>query len=203
MTQFERLVFVALMERIRPSLAIEIGSRKGGSLQILDRLADRVISLDVDPTVATRLSQQYPKVEFITGDSKLMLPQLLTALRDQQTLPEFIFIDGDHTEEGARVDVHNALSLAPRKRCWVLVHDTFNPEVRKGVFANCLDNYPHLHYADLDFAPGILLSSGPLKGEIWGGFSLFILEPYQRNGAIASSCAWQALWERTIKNGDD
>lgn len=37
--------------------------------------------------------------------------------------------------------------------------------------------YAHLQYADLDLCPGILHSREVVKDEIWGGFSMFILEP--------------------------
>jgi hypothetical protein len=174
---------------------LEIGSRNGGSLQMLTRYCDRVISLDVDENVASNLKQKFPDTEFYTGDSKTLLPDILQKMDDEKALPDFIFIDGDHTVEGAATDLRNALGITPRTRTWVLMHDTFNPLVREGVKSCLSGDYPHVHFADLDFAPGIILDSGPLKGEIWGGFSLFILEPYKREGAIEYSQLWQNMWE--------
>ena len=81
MESSEQLSLLAILQNLQPECAIEVGSRWGGSMQILSRFAKRVISCDIDATCQERLGPKYPNVEFITGDSKAMLPGLMKRLQ--------------------------------------------------------------------------------------------------------------------------
>ena len=49
MSPAEQAALVFLLEHLRPKVAIEIGTRFGGSLEVLEQFCERVYSLDVDP----------------------------------------------------------------------------------------------------------------------------------------------------------
>lgn len=51
MGRCERLVMERLLSTIRPKLAIEIGTYLGGSLQVIAKNSERVISLDMDDSI--------------------------------------------------------------------------------------------------------------------------------------------------------
>src|SRR5437868_8530331 len=55
MSPSEQVALVFLLEYLRPKVAIEIGTRFGGSLQVLSHFSDRVYSLDIDAEVPSRL----------------------------------------------------------------------------------------------------------------------------------------------------
>src|SRR5687768_10292761 len=79
----EQPALVALLAGLRPKVSIEIGSRYGGSIQVLHAYSERIISLDIDPTCRDRLGVTYPKAEFVTGDSKATLPPLMDMLSNE------------------------------------------------------------------------------------------------------------------------
>src|SRR5262249_51569248 len=79
----ERLALIALLEPLRPRVALEVGTHRGGSLAVLRAFAEKVYSLDIDPTCGTRLGRDYPGVEFIAGPSRQTLPPLIRRLGDE------------------------------------------------------------------------------------------------------------------------
>ena len=52
MTNCERFALSGLLKRLQPKLSLEIGTYMGGSLQVLARFSQAVISVDIDPGVA-------------------------------------------------------------------------------------------------------------------------------------------------------
>ena len=180
----ERVVFQVLVKKLGPAISLEIGSRNGGSLQVLKSYSEKVICIDIDETLPSRLGDRFGDVEFVIGDSREVLPGLLRRLQAEGEIPDFVHIDGDHTSEGARHDLEHILEMKPDRRTVVLMHDTFNPDVRKGIKSIDYNKYENLHYVDLDFMTGVLHSREPVMNEMWGGFALFVLEGKKREGAI-------------------
>src|SRR5262249_19555731 len=89
----ERLVLTSLLSLMRPECSIEIGTSGGGSLQALSWYSGKVYSLDIDPTVKTRLAPAgFQNVEFLTGDSRGVLPELLADLHVRRKAVRFVMI---------------------------------------------------------------------------------------------------------------
>ena len=63
----EQTALIALLAGLRPKVAIEIGSRYGGSMQVLHRYCERVISVDIDPTCQKRLGSASPNLNSSRG----------------------------------------------------------------------------------------------------------------------------------------
>lgn len=176
----EQAALVALLSGLRPKVAIEIGSRYGGSMQVLHRHADRVISLDIDPTCRDRLGPQFPKAEFVTDDSKAALPPLMKRLANEGAEVGFMLIDGDHSAAGVRGDICGLLGYRPACPMFVLMHDSFNPSVREGIRTSPWADNPHVHAVELDYVPGVMVLDAEAYREMWGGFALAVLLPEPR-----------------------
>ncbi|MFL5733350.1 MAG: class I SAM-dependent methyltransferase [Chloroflexia bacterium] len=183
MNPAERLAIVALMDHLRPRLSMEIGSKYGGSLAVLSHYSERVISLDIDPTVPERL-KHFPNVDFMIGDSGKTLPAKLTEIEEAREPLGFALIDGDHSAEGVRRDIESFLHYCPLGSLYILMHDSFNPDVRRGIKSAGWQDCAYVQALDLDFVPGIMMSERPLAREMWGGFALAVLGPDRRKGKL-------------------
>ena len=180
----EQTTLVALLAGTRPKVAIEIGSRYGGSMQVLSKYADRVISVDIDPTCDERLGPRFPNVEFVTGDSRATFAPLMSRLDEECAEVGFVLIDGDHTAAGVSSDISGLRRYHPRCPMFVVMHDSFNPDVREGIrTAPWLAN-PYVHAVELDFAPGVLTLDPSAYREMWGGLALAVLLPTPRTNGL-------------------
>lgn len=180
MVNAEKIALLNLLNDIKPIISIEIGTREGGSLQLVSELSETVYSLDIDPSVK-KLTQRFPNVNFIIGDSNQTLPALLNDLHSKNEQPDFILIDGDHSAEGVKRDIENILQLKITRPVTILMHDSFNPSCRKGMLEADYTTNAHIERVEIDFVQGIFSPSAATKGEMWGGFGLIHLNPATSN----------------------
>jgi hypothetical protein len=181
----EQAALIALLQGLRPKVAVEIGSRYGGSMQVLARYAERVISVDIDPTCRDRLGPRFPNAEFVTGDSKLTFPPLMKRLEQERAEVGFVLIDGDHTAAGVQADVRGLLDYRPACPLFVVMHDSFNPPVRQGIRTAPWSQSRYVHSVELDYVHGMLATGGEDDREMWGGLALAVLLPEPRPGPLA------------------
>lgn len=179
MVNAEKIALLNLLNDIKPSIAIEIGTRQGGSLQLIASLSEYVYSLDIDPEVKN-LADSFKNVDFITGDSKETLPQLLNDLTSNGRQPDFILIDGDHSFNGVKFDIESVLKIRITKPLIILMHDSFNPECRKGMLEVNYESNSFVKLVEIDFVQGIYSPNERTKGEMWGGFAIIYLDPFVR-----------------------
>ena len=177
-----QIAMIYLLEHLRPRVAIEIGTRFGGSLQVLSRYCDRVYSLDIDPEVPRRLAGRYANVEYIVGPSDQTLPPLIDRLNDERAEVGFVLVDGDHSAEGVRRDINNVLRIKPIVPLYIIMHDSFNPDCRRGQRESDWAGSPYVHAVELDFVGGTVNPSPEFAGELWGGLALGVLRPEPRRG---------------------
>ena len=84
--------------------------------------------------MCSRVCIPVSNVEFVTGPSAQTLPALIERLQESGEPVEFVLIDADHTAAGVRGDVESVLRYRPTKRpLYVVMHDSFNPECRRGM----------------------------------------------------------------------
>jgi hypothetical protein len=195
MTSAERATLFFLLSQINPQCSIEIGSAKGGSLTVLSQFSQIVYSLDINPHCKARLGPRFSNVEFITGDSRATLVPLLHRLQGENSTLEFVLIDGNHTAEGIKVDIENVLQFKPNQPVYILMHDSFNPEVRAGIQSVNWQGSPYVHWLELDLVPGILLDRMPFRRQMWGGLAFALLRPVVRQGELKLG-ANQALLQK-------
>jgi hypothetical protein len=115
-------------------------------------------------------------VTFHTGDSHELLPQFLTELEEQDRVVDFVLVDGDHSAEGVKRDLEDLLSSTAVRRTAIVIHDTTNEMVRRGVDAVPYESYPAVSYVELDFVAGYLFREPTLLHELWGGLGLVVVD---------------------------
>lgn len=183
MVNSEKISLFNLLKEIKPEISIEIGTRKGGSLQLISALSEMVYSLDIDPSVI-ELRTRFQNVNFIIGDSKNTLPDLLNQLTEKGKQPDFVLVDGNHSSEGVKSDILNVLKLKVIKPLVILLHDSFNPDCRKGMLEIDYEGNSYVEFVDMDFVQGIYSPSQITKGEMWGGFGIIYMKPEVRTGSL-------------------
>jgi hypothetical protein len=182
MSPAEQAAMLFFLEHLRPKVAIEIGTRFGGSLQVLAKYCERVYSLDIDPEVPRRLEGRYSNVEYLIGPSDETLPPLIDRLQRDGAELSFALVDGDHSTNGVRKDIDNLLRFRPKSSFYIIMHDSFMPECRAGLKqANWAAN-PHIHAVELDFVSGVINPAPKYRNTRCGGLALGILLPSPRRG---------------------
>jgi hypothetical protein len=184
MNDSERMALTGLLARHKPNCSIEVGTYLGGSLSLMSQFSNIVFSIDIDPEVPAKFDY-FENVSFLTGSSSLLLPHLLNELDRNDIAVDFILIDGDHSAEGVRRDIESVLRYVPRKPLLMMLHDSFNPECRRGMLAANWESSPYCHWVDLDFVPGRIIEHGGAgNGELWGGLATAYFDPLQRGGPL-------------------
>jgi Methyltransferase domain len=198
MSNAERFALAGICGRIRPELSLEIGTYQGGSLQVIAQYSKQVISLDLDPAVAARLDGKFPNVQFRSGNSATLLPELVSELNASGRNVGFVLIDGDHSREGVRRDVESVIKLKVKERMVILMHDGFNPGCRSGMREANWAACPHVHYVELDFTSGNFHAQDHDTAQarsMWGGFACAVLEPEERQGPLEIRERQRGLFE--------
>jgi cephalosporin hydroxylase len=141
----EILQLAALLEQHRPRTVVEIGTAHGGTLFLWCALAHpeaTIVSIDLPggihgggypywkTWIYRRFSTASQKLHLLRGDSQApeMMEKLKTVLPDGKV--DFLFIDGNHTYDGVKVDFQNYSPLVAKGGI-VVFHDicTIPPEI--------------------------------------------------------------------------
>lgn len=186
MTDAERLALTALLSDLRPECAIEVGVYRAGSLSVLARHSRKVYALDIDPQCEAQFASQFTNVQFVTGDAKDTLPRVLEQIATAGEALSFVLIDADHSREGVQRDIESVLRFTPTRPLYLVMHDSFNPECRRGMVDADWSSNLHVHAVELDFVPGRFVTEEEPDGdrEMWCGFALAVLLPEPRTGPI-------------------
>ncbi|MDQ2911485.1 MAG: class I SAM-dependent methyltransferase [Actinomycetota bacterium] len=170
----ERAAVEGVLYQSRPSLAIELGTAQGGSLERIAAHSDEVHTFDLIESPVDR--SRFPNVQFHVGDSHQLLPQLLNELAGGGRNVDFVLVDGDHSANGVRRDILDLLESPALGRSLILLHDTANEVVRAGIEAVSFGAYPKVAYVELDFVAGYLFRQPSLLHELWGGLGLVVVD---------------------------
>lgn len=185
MTRIEKIFLYSFLQNLRPKISIEVGTYKGGSLQVISEFSEYVYSIDISQDCRNRLNNIFQNVEFLTGNSVDLLPKLMSTLYSSHKYPDFILVDADHSEKGVRNDINNILEhYKPYSELYIICHDSFNPSCRKGLLSVDYLNFPYVHFVEIDFIPGVYHFEAfdtAKPNSMWGGFALIKLLPYKRD----------------------
>lgn len=198
MTNYERFALQDLMRRLRPDVAIEVGTYQGGSLQVLSSFANHVDSIDIDASVPKRLGKYFRNVDFHTGDSSVLLPDLLRKHQSHERHVGFILIDGDHSTEGVRKDIEAILSVDPIGPLVIVMHDAFNPACCEGIRMANWNACPYVQEVEIDFVPGAYFEFAYDTAEarsMWGGLACAIVDSKPRVGDLCIGAQQQGLFD--------
>ena len=178
MSYGERAVLEGVLAQLRPRLAVEIGTADGGSLSRIAEWSTEVHSFDlVEPAPSIAALEN---VTLHTGDSHALLPQVLDELAEDGREVDFVLVDGDHSPEGVRRDIEDLLAAEAIRHAVILLHDTMNDEVRRGVAAVPYEAYPHVALFELDLVPGYLARGEPYPLQLWGGLGMIVVDRDRR-----------------------
>lgn len=180
----ERAALLYILQRTQPDVSIEIGTFRCGSLGPISRASRNVYTFDIDAN-QHRVRSEFPNVEFVTGDSAVTLPPVIDDLNRSERELQFILVDGSHEEAGVVSDLTQCLRYQPKSSPTIIVmHDSSNPVVRRGIGKAPWHDCKHAHLVDVDFVPGMLYDRADIKGEIWGGLAVAVLLPEPREGPL-------------------
>ena len=198
MTACEWMSLQYILAGLRPKRAIEVGTYKGGSLQVLAHFCEHVASIDIDSSVPDALAGQFTNVTFYTGNSAELLPSVLQSNVQDRKPVGFVLIDGDHSTEGVRRDINALLSVPPSADMVVLMHDAFNPDCRAGILSADWELCPYVHEVEIDYIPGVYHQQAydtAAPRTMWGGFACALLKPESRKGDLVISQRQQGLFD--------
>jgi len=198
MTVAERLALQALLDRMRPELSLEIGTYRGGSLQVLAHYSRQVISVDIDSEVHTRLQPLFSNVEFRTGNSETLLPSLVEELNQAGRHPDFVLIDADHSTEAVRRDIEAVLKFTTSQPMVILMHDSFNPDCRAGILSALWQSNSRVATVEVDFVQGVYHEKAHDTASartMWGGLACAFLDSRNRTGPLVITQSHQALFD--------
>jgi hypothetical protein len=202
MTRCEKFAFNALVQEVKPSVAIEIGTYRGGSLQILSKYSDSVISIDISPDCKQSLAGRFDNVEFMTGESRSILPPLLKRLETEGKDLEFVLIDGEHTTSGVSRDINDVLTYKPSKPLYIVFHDSFNPACRAGILGAKWSECPYVHFVEVDFIPGVFHAEAFDHAEprsMYGGLAVALLLPHKRDHPLVINQSQEGLFDVVLR----
>ena len=198
MTRWEKYGFESILRAAKPKVALEIGTYKGGSLQVIMRHAERAYSLDVDATIKDRLGSQFPGVEFSAGDSRDLLPDLLNRISARGEELGFVLIDGDHSTEGVRSDINAVLRYKPVCPMFIVFHDSFHPPCREGILTADWAACEHVHFVEIDFVPGVYHFEAfdtAMARSMFGGLAVAMMRPERRVKPLIIGQCQKGLFE--------
>ena len=169
----ERAALEGLLCEIRPHLAIEIGTAEGGSLRSIAKHSSHVHSFDLVAPMSD--VHALTNVTVHTGDSHLLLPQVLADLARAGRNVHFALVDGDHTADGVERDLRDLLASDAVRSTVILIHDTMNDEVRAGVARIDVAGERKVMHFDLEFLAGRLHYGDGLHHQLWGGLGVIVV----------------------------
>lgn len=105
------MLLAVVHQVIKPRLMVEIGSWRGGSLYAWSRLAIPVVAVTLPEKAAEPFRSHGARMVWGNSHDPGVQAQLLAQLGGKYV--DLVFIDGDHTETGARQDLDLAARLAP------------------------------------------------------------------------------------------
>jgi len=168
----DRAALLTVLGQLEPELSIEIGTAQGASLETIAAHSGEVHAFDLTSELVGSLPAN---ATFHEGDSRVTLPRQLEELAAAGRSVDFALVDGDHSAEGVASDLGALLASAAVTDTVILLHDALNPEVRAGIAGTDPAAHDKIIDVDLDFVPGRRLASGPLAGQLWGGFAIVLV----------------------------
>lgn len=170
MSYGEQAALTGILSALRPRVALELGTFRGGSLACIASYSEEVHTFDL----ASHVAQALPNVTYHLGDCRTTVPQVLRALTEGEREIDFVLVDADHSREGVETDMANLLQSEALRATVILLHDCANEGVREGA-RNAILRAADVAYVDLSFVPPAA-PPGSLVSESWGGLGIVVLD---------------------------
>ena len=156
MSTLEKLRLIGLLNCINPKAVIEFGYQRGGATKWLAKFANKVITIDVNEFVS-EASSNHPNVEPWNCTTN----EAINRINTNSLSLDLAIVDENHSRRAVAQDIEGILPYSDID----LMHDSFNPQCRRGMIDALEAQNSHSYY--LDFIPSILKANG-----LWGGLAI-------------------------------
>lgn len=199
MSRAEKYCLIHLLENLNPEYSIEIGTYKGGSLQVLSEYSKYVYSIDIDSEPKNKLEKIFKNVIFKVGKSYDIINNVMKEIESKKGKLNFILVDGDHSKNGVRKDLECILSHNFKHPLTIILHDSFNPQCRSGMKSIDYKNYNSIEHIDLDYIHGCYSPNKNHK-EMWGGFAIIKINPKIKESNSRINQSQEMLFNSIYRN---
>ena len=196
MSRSEKYCLIEVLRKLKPEVSIEIGTYKGGSLQVLSKYSKKVHSIDISSEPQKILKSKFNNVSFEIGNSYNLLNDLILRIESENQKVEFILIDGDHSRQGVKNDIEAILSHKFNNPLTIIIHDSFNPQCRKGIKSIDYKRFKNIEHIDLDYITGSFSPNKDYK-EMWGGFAIIRID-YNKKMNPKVNASQEMLFKRVF-----
>jgi hypothetical protein len=152
----EKLGIIGLLELLRPKSTIEFGYHRGGATKWLSKYSEKVITVDVNEFVG-QAAIDYSNAQAWNCSTT----QAIERIKNEKLSFDLAIVDADHSRKAVTSDVSGLLDHVDI----ILMHDSCNPECRRGMVDALSKQASHAYC--LDFISSTIKHDG-----LWGGLGI-------------------------------
>ena len=156
MSTREKLGLIGLLHCLKPKKVLELGYHRGGATKWLAKFSEKVITVDVNEFVSDA-PNQFHNVEAWNCPTL----EAASRIKKEKLFFDLAIIDADHSRKAVSADINGIIEHSDI----ILMHDSFNPDCRKGMLDALKNQKSHAYY--LDFIPSLSKKDG-----LWGGLAI-------------------------------
>ena len=156
MSTREKLGLIGLLHCLKPKKVLELGYHRGGATKWLAKFSEKVITVDVNEFVSDA-PNQFHNVEAWNCPTL----EAASRIKKEKLFFDLAIIDADHSRKAVSADINGIIEHSGI----ILMHDSFNPDCRKGMMDALKNQKSHAYY--LDFFPSASKNNG-----LWGGLAI-------------------------------
>ena len=156
MSAREKLGLIGLLFCLKPKKTLELGYHRGGATKWLAEFSEKVITVDVNEFVSDA-PNQFHNVEAWNCPTL----EAASRIKKEKLFFDLAIIDADHSRKAVSADINGIIEHSDI----ILMHDSFNPDCRKGMVDALEKQDSHAYY--LDFIPSVSKNNG-----LWGGLAI-------------------------------
>ena len=156
MSAREKLGLIGLLFCLKPKKVLELGYHRGGATKWLAEFSEKVITVDVNEFVSDA-----PNLFHNVEAWNCPTHQAASKIKKEKLFFDLAIIDADHSRKATSADINGIIEHSDI----ILMHDSFNPDCRKGMMDALKNQKSHAYY--LDFIPSVSKSDG-----LWGGLAI-------------------------------
>ena len=156
MSAREKLGLIGLLHCLKQKRVLELGYHRGGATKWLSEFSEQVITVDVNEFVADA-PNLFNNVEAWNCPTL----EAASRIKKENLFFDLAIIDADHSRKSVCADIKGIINHSDI----ILMHDSFNPDCRKGMIDALKNQKSHAYY--LDFIPSVSKNDG-----LWGGLAI-------------------------------